>query len=715
MNDTDGGEVMTVLPKELRLNAPATMPQARSYLFRQQSTLPSYSYDEQIQINIPRLQRSYLSKDSYLQFRLNGQFTPGTPVDDGDKKQYIPDLFLDDAGAWSLFERLEVFDYLGSTILETVDSLPQLASLLIDMGADFTDPDHEGSVIHGLGESFIATNTNDNSINQHILPISGPFSGTTTNLQNGPSPTNKWKMDNAQMIIKIGTAAARTVQWTSGTTEYSDYESWLDAFNVWIQSLNLVDANGNPFEMIAKANYTYKNSIGTPGTQLVGPSAFTVSQVTGTTGTNVLPNYLGMYSTTISTYSSTSAGAEIVGVTGVGKSFYCGGMNLASYGTTRDISQKNFSFRFGIPLPSFLGFLSKKMVPLHNGFTIVLTIASKFKPMFMAAKQVPVLIAVPDDTVAPNPVNITQEVGMNAINTLEPTDSSGNVNSPSSLPNPSVFWWNITDVAMICQILELGPVAESMILSSTQGDPMIVHTKQLRHYRGLVGATSPEFSLPLNLNVSSLTNLLWFMQPNGTENDLRYASVGSRCRNALWRWEFQYGSTVLPQSQGIQCMDTSSAVAPPGINFTVGGDYSQWNSYSECYNELIKARPTIPNRGRLTRSNYSTPWYPGIGARSSYGVTPWRCVNSHGSLDGPYGGSGEQSKFACGLNTELSPGKTDLICGLNTNGMNTLIRGYFHPVQISNGTLKFESSILAYAEYDAFINISPGIATTVSF
>ena len=45
-------EVPTVLPKELRLDAPPTMPQARSYLFRQQSTLQSYGPGSTIQINI---------------------------------------------------------------------------------------------------------------------------------------------------------------------------------------------------------------------------------------------------------------------------------------------------------------------------------------------------------------------------------------------------------------------------------------------------------------------------------------------------------------------------------------------------------------------------------------------------------------------------------------------------------------------------------------
>ena len=72
-------------------------------------------------------------------------------------------------------------------------------------------------------------------------------------------------------------------------------------------------------------------------------------------------------------------------------------------------------------------------------------------------------------------------------------------------------------------------------------------------------------------------------------------------------------------------------------------------------------------------------------------------------------------KFACGLNLELCSGKEgEIICGLNTNGMNTSIRGFFHP----NYTDYMDPAgvrVDAFAEYDAFVNISPGIASTVSF
>lgn len=679
MDNSDSPEVMTVLPKELRLGAPPTMPQARSYLFRQQSTLSSYNPEDQIQINIPRLQRSYLSKESYLQFRLNGQYKPGVLKSGSNPPvyQFAPDLFLDDAGAWSLFERMEVFDYLGSTVLETTEALPQLISLLIDMGPDFTDPQHEGATAHGLGESYIATSNNDSSATPRVLANATIGTPVTIDAQS-----------NQFSVTIDGTTTAYTVP--SGT--YATTALWLTAFQNFLATTAVNTGITADLNAAGTGIDLYRES-----------GAFTLNAPT-----NHVMSKLGIAAPYTFPKASVSQGVDIVSTSGVGKNFFCGGIQLAGNGTTRTLTERTFSVQFSIPLPSFLGFLSKKMAPLHNGFTIVLTIASKFKPMFIAPKQVPVMITVPRDPT--EETNIIRDVKMDVMNSIEPraTHTDAAINAPTNFNAPETFWWQITDVQLVCQILELGPIAESMILSSTQGSPLIVHSKQFRNYRGAVGATAAEFYLPLNLNVSSLTNILWFMRPDGTENDLSYASVGARCRNHLQRWEFQYGSTVLPQSQGIQSMYMTNPVAPSGITLAAGTGW--YNGFTECFSELIKARPCNPFKGRLNYLNYKYSEYQGKGNIPNFGFTPWRC-NS-----GLTGDSSDNviPKFACGLNLELAPGKSDLICGLNTNGMNTQIRGYFHPSLLVQNN-KFASAIDAYAEYDAFINISPGIATTVSF
>jgi hypothetical protein len=73
----------------------------------------------------------------------------------------------------------------------------------------------------------------------------------------------------------------------------------------------------------------------------------------------------------------------------------------------------------------------------------------------------------------------------------------------------------------------------------------------------------------------------------------------------------------------------------------------------------------------------------------------------------------ESGKFAAGLDLELVSGRSnDLVCGMNTNGMNTSINLTFDPTKSTDVE---NCRVDLWAEYDSFINVSPGIATTVSF
>lgn len=702
MADNSDMEVMTVLPKELRLGAPPTMPQARSYLFRQQSTLSAYNPDDQIQINIPRLQRSYLRKDSYLQFRLNGQYEPAALPSVGGQQTYAPDLMLDDAGAWGLFERIEVFDYLGSTVLENLDGLPQLSSLLIDMGAEFTDPDHEGSACHGLEGSYSSINSGDNAT-EYVLLADNDMPITASSPA-GPWSTNFTGATIFRYIMSL--TGTPNIDVTLAAATYSSTVSAHDArqkaVDAWNAALAAATTPVCPLRLRFSALYPERVEI-----YCVTTASTTGFQFATNTGQSYVAAQLG-FNQSATPSKSSKGGASVVGTNGVSRSYYCGGKQLVANGQSYTPELKSFSWQFSIPLPSFLGFLSKKMVPLHNGFTIVLTIASKYKPMFAAPKQVPIIAYIPAN---PTTNNTEQTATLLIENTNEPTSSGTNPNAPANFNNPTEFWWNLTDVALVCQILELGPVAESMILSSTQGQPLIVHSKQFRNYRGTVGSTAAEFQLPLNLNVASLTDVLWFMRPNSSENVLSLSSVGARCRNFLYRWEFQYGSTVLPQSQGIQSMYMTGPIVPSGKTLSSADvTSSTLRGYTECFAELLKSRPCIPERGRLTYDNFVTTATLGYGPFSNYGNTPYRVTDL-----GTGASTFEIGKFACGLNMELTTGKTgDLICGLNTNGMNTQIRGYFHPSFLTSNQ-RTPCSIDAYAEFDAFVNISPGIATTVSY
>lgn len=559
----DQTEIATVLPKELRLGVPPKMPQARSYLFRQQSTLSTYQSGNTIQINIPRLQRSYLRKDSYLRFKVNGFFSTVGNVPNS------AGLCLDTAGAFGFIEKIEIFDYLGSTVLESISGVPQLSALLLDLGLNSIMENNNGNASCGLAQDY-------------------NYSGTT-------------------------------------------------AF--------------------------------TGGAAAGGPAANQASWITQT-----------------GTHFAASSGKEIVQAnpTGTGENHI-------------------FSEDFAIPLPSFLGLLSEKMVPLHNGFTIVITLATKRTPFIINQFQ-DVSLVVPA-----------------AINTTSVTPAKVATVAVSDSDLDAALQWEISDVYMNCQILELGPVAESMIMSSTQGAPLVVHSKSMRNYVGNVkGATwngttlsntgASEFTLNMNLNVASLTNILWIMRSTAQLDSLNYSSYGHRTRNFLSRWQFQYGSTTLPQSNGIQTMASSIPYIPGNQTPTANEKYILLgSSFSEGFNELQKARPFYLPSNRFCQANYMTDF------RFNYNLDPsntigilnlnaiYPCPRSYFNI----------GRFAGGLNLQLANGKEgQIICGLNTNGMNTSIRGTFHPMYTD---YMDNVRVDAWAEYDAFINISPGIATTVSF
>lgn len=540
-----------VLPKELRLAAPATMPQSRSYMFKQQAALSNYVPRDTIQINIPRLQRSYLTKDSYLEFDVT--FTHKTPATDF---KYTA-LSLDTPGALGLIDRIEVYDYLGSTQLESTAGFGQLIALLQD------------------------TCVTQDEYATHWESTAG---GQTS------SVVVDFERQNAGGATHIESNYYRTLQPSLG---------------------EIVDLG------------TWKND-----------------------------------------------------VSGV----------IAAASTTRTIRR-----RYHLPLFSFLGLLSPKYAPLHNGYTLMITLQSAENAIVNGGMKITYTGTAPATTVS-------------ATTLVQSTDVSFTVNN----------------ARMCCQILELGPIAESMLLSTTGPNPMIVPTKAYRNYQTSFPAQTPNFKLDLNINVASLTNVLWIMRPTEAINNGQMNTLSRRQRNWLESWYFQYGSSVLPQTQGITAYKPASNTAGHADNG------------SECLIELLKARhmynqPThnhLFNRNNYPWDNYTSAAYETLSKIAVADKIPATITCFKYQTPESFFESG---KFACGLDLELVSGRTnEIICGMNTNGMNTAIFGTFNataaattpaatPAVTDKGIWVEKSTVDAWCEYDAFINISPGVATTVSF
>lgn len=543
-----------VLPKELRLAAPATMPQSRSYMFKQQAALNNYAPRDTIQINLPRLQRSYLTKDSYLEFEVT--FTYRLP--DADTK--FASLALDTPGALGLIDRIEVYDYLGSTQLESTSGFGQLIALLQD------------------------TCVSQDEYSTHWEATSGGQTATIT----------------------------------------TDWERWGT-------TPGLTTSQGGLYRMQQPTHGEILDS----AVWINDESGVAIAQDTN----NV----------------------------------------------TRTVKR-----RYHLPLFSFLGLLSPKYAPLHNGYTLMITLQSADNALISVANKYTIAQGVVTGTTAIFGVSAT---------------------------------FVVTSARMCCQILELGPIAESMLLSTTGAQPLIVPTKAYRNYNTSIAAKSANFKLDLNINVASLTNILWIMRPTERLNSIKYNSLSERQRNFLESWYFQYGSSILPQTQGITAYKPSSNI--PGHQ----------DNGSECLIELLKARHLYnqPTKNHLfNKYNYAYDnWTRNnlITIHKHTGTMPTgAAVFKYPAANGFF----ERGKFACGLDLELVSGRTnEIICGMNTNGMNTAIFGTFNAwaaasnvpalnptaqgALAGDGIWVEQSQVDAWCEYDAFINVSPGIATTVSF
>lgn len=496
----------TVLPQELRLVSPVTIPQARSYIFPIPSMDSMYDLTanpQDVQIDIPRLQRSYLSKDSYLGFTLSVDWTPGETAGGGVGPNFS--ICLDTPGAYGLFDAIEVYDYLGSTLLERINGHAELMSLLID-----ADPMAYGHPTTNGTRPFVAANADNPPYTQYNPAVTGPFSG--------------------------------------------------DVFH----------SNG-----VANA-------------------------------------------TTVVTRSK----------------------------------------QYAIPIASFIGFLSKKMVPLHNGYTLILK----------------------------------WNTAQNALGLTPLGDPATTADIKSQFKAARV-----SDVKFFAQVLELGPVAEGLLQASTNGEPMIVPTRTYRNYSTVWKKSNVfvERSLDINLNVASMTGVLWMMRETTQVDNINNRKY-QRIRNYLQSWALHYGSSVLPHSSGIETQNI---------------DTNSFSSGAQGYNELIKALRCQKKHTNFSQNSWNFDTSTGYDGTL---LCPFLDVDYGNSRLNTY----EYGRFACGLNTQLIPDK-DNISGLNTNGIATQLRARFNPHvtnQTNVGTQASEAVIVdAFVEYDAFVTIVPGIATSVTF
>lgn len=369
---------------------------------------------------------------------------------------------------------------------------------------------------------------------------------------------------------------------------------------------------------------------------------------------------------------------------------------------------KYATFEFAIPLPSFLGNFSKKFVPLHNGFSIDLflnNVNQAFVSYGCVQNKAPVVGYNPlvDPPLAPSKYTtaLTQaEIGQVIITNA----------------------W-ITNAELCAQVMELGNDAENLVLASNGSGPLVIPSTFYRYFTDLVKGSgeadqTSTVGMDLNLNVVSLKNIRFGMRPAFYQNNLAYPGYGHRTRNFLENFSFRYGSSFLPELAGVSARSsTVPRSRTTGSTFRTSLNASKSDGYTQAYAELIKTGP--PNHwndpiklGSITPSEYNVDLLVGPGlttprsapatlSRADFLLAPPPIGKYYTNVCG---------KFMGGLDLRLS--SKDVVSGIDTNGLLVRLNAKFDDDNLS----EMVNAVLdVYAEHDAFVQVVPGVATTVTF
>jgi hypothetical protein len=346
------------------------------------------------------------------------------------------------------------------------------------------------------------------------------------------------------------------------------------------------------------------------------------------------------------------------------------------------------TFQFCIPIPSFLGMFSDKFVPLHNGFSIDLFLNS------------------------PDQAFVSFGGGeLSGAPTTNPNYDIAGDKTRATIVKGAY----LSGVELCAQVMELGNDAENLVLASNGNGPLVIPATFHRYFADIVkGAGEPDqstsFGVDLNLNVVSLKNIKFGMRPTFYQNTIHYPAYGHRMRNFLTDFSFQYGSSYLPELAGVSSRATTIPSSKNGYGKIAGEDTGDWYNratYNQAYCELLKTGP---------KNHWSDPWSQNsingseymidtaTGYKNDFEAVLTAVPPPLGKLNCICG------KFMGGLDLRLS--SKEVVSGIDTNGLLVRLNGKFDGSKLS---LMNNAVLDIFCEHDAFVQIIPGVATTVTF
>lgn len=375
-------------------------------------------------------------------------------------------------------------------------------------------------------------------------------------------------------------------------------------------------------------------------------------------------------------------------------------------GATANV-KKFFTIEFSIPLPSFLGNFSPKFVPLHNGFSVDLYLNNISQAFISRGLQ---------------QTGTTYKYG----------DAPRSVDLPSATEIASAW---ISNAEFCAQVMELGNDAENLVLSSNGSGPLVIPSISYRYFTDLVkgyGETdqSSTVGMDLNLNVVSLRNIRFAMRPAAWQNSINYPAYGHRLRNFLETFNFRYGSSFLPELAGVNCRSSNVPLSKIGTQSYYSSSENRANGYTQAYAELLKTGPSYmwtgaTNSSSITGLEFATDLLYGP-KESTVQTGPLVYYNRVSSGSGstyipgiadaetipPIGKflNHQCGKFMGGLDLRLS--SKDVVSGIDTNGLLVRLNANFDDDNLSQ---MINAVLDVYAEHDSFVQVIPGVATTVTF
>lgn len=345
------------------------------------------------------------------------------------------------------------------------------------------------------------------------------------------------------------------------------------------------------------------------------------------------------------------------------------------------------TFQFCIPIPSFLGIFSDKFVPLHNGFSL---------DIFLNSPEQAFVSFGCADASGGQPSTNPYDIAGDKLRATKPKTVT------------------LSGMELCAQVMELGNDAENLVLASNGNGPLVIPATFHRYFADIVkGAGEPDqgssFGVDLNLNVVSLKNIKFGMRPSLYQNSIHYPGYGHRVRNFLTDFSFQYGSSYLPELAGISSRATTLPQGKNGYGVIAGESVDVYSraTYSQAYCELLKtgpknhwSEPSSQNSINGTEFQIDT----GNGYTGDQEVVLQDVPPPLGKFDTCCG------KFMGGLDLRLS--SKEVVSGIDTNGLLVRLNGRFDASKLS----KMNNAVLdIFCEHDAFVQILPGVATTVTF